>query len=114
MLVVEVLGLLVVAIVLVVTVKAVGAPAAEILASKTRYKYDALGSEAEVKLKKRLESLEEEVRQLHKQLGEVKDTSEFAVRLLEEAGHDTSRTISTSSTDGETLKLDDVKKKKTS
>lgn len=89
MLVIEILGVLVVAIVLITTVIAVGGPVATMLANKTKYKYDALGTEAEVKLRERLSSLEEEVRDLRKQLLEVKDASDFAVRLLEKSGVDT-------------------------
>lgn len=89
MLLIEILGVLVVAIVLITTVIAVGGPVATMLANKTKYKYDALGTEAEVKLRERLSSLEEEVRDLRKQLLEVKDASDFAVRLLEQSGVDT-------------------------
>ncbi len=94
MIVIDVLVILVVAIVLITAVVSMGGPVAHMLASKTRYKYDALGSEAEVLLKKRLANLEEEVRQLRQQLLEVKDSTDFAVKMLEESGADTTRRIS--------------------
>lgn len=109
MLVVEILGVLVVAIVLITTIIAVGAPVATMLANKTKYKYDALGTEAEVKLKERISSLEEEVRDLRKQLLEVKDASDFAVRLLEKSGVDT-RAISAHN--DEQKRLEDNERKK--
>ncbi|MBY0547147.1 MAG: hypothetical protein K2W95_07625 [Candidatus Obscuribacterales bacterium] len=108
MLIIEILGVLVVAIVLITTVIAVGGPVATMLANKTKYKYDALGTEAEVKLRERLSSLEEEVRDLRRQLLDVKDASDFAVRLLEKSGIDT-REISTST--DERKRLEDKEKK---
>lgn len=88
MLVLEVLGILVGAVVLITVIISVGGPVATMLANKTRYKYDALGTESEVKLRKRLDSLEEEMRDLRKQLADVRETSDFAMRLLEDSGVD--------------------------
>lgn len=108
MLVIEILGVLVVAIVLITTVIAVGGPVATMLANKTKYKYDALGTEAEVKLRERLSSLEEEVRDLRKQLLEVKDVSDFTVNFLEKSGVD----IKELGTSIEERRLEDKEKKK--
>jgi outer membrane murein-binding lipoprotein Lpp len=80
----EVLAFLIGAVVIITTLIAVGAPVAQMLATKTKYKYDALGSEAETLLKKRVSDLEEEVRQLRTQLLEVKDATDFTSRMLQE------------------------------
>lgn len=97
MVILEVLGVLVVAVVVITALVSICGPVASILASKTRFKYDSLGSEAEVLLKKRVADLEEEVRQLRHQLLEVKETTEFAVKMIEQSGADKSlRLVSTS------------------
>jgi len=80
---IEVVALLVVASVLITVFMAVGRPVAELLADKTRYKLNAIGSEAEARLLQRVEALEEELRQTKKQLAEIKDSTEFAVRMIE-------------------------------
>lgn len=81
--VVEIIVLMVVAVVLITTIISVGRPVAEMLAGKMRFKYDALGSEAEQKLRARVTALEEEVRQVRQQMGELKATADFAVKLME-------------------------------
>jgi hypothetical protein len=80
---IEVVGLLVVATVLITVVMSIGRPVAEMLADKSRYKFKPLDSEAEARLIKRLEAVEEELRQTQKRLTEVKDSTEFAVKMLE-------------------------------
>ena len=79
----EIVALLVVASVLITGVMSVGRPVAEMLADKTRYKFKALDSQAEERLVKRVEALEEELRQTRKQLSEVKESTEFAVKMIE-------------------------------
>ena len=80
---IEVVVLLVVASVLITVFMSVGRPVSEMLADKARYKFKGLDSQAEERLVRRLEALEEELRQTRKQLAEVKDTTEFAVRMIE-------------------------------
>ena len=81
---IEIVALLVVAIVLITVVMSVGRPVAELLADKSRYKLQGLDSQAEERLVKRVEALEEELRQTRKQLFEMKDTTEFAVKMIEQ------------------------------
>lgn len=79
----DIVALLVVASVLITVFMAVGRPVAELLADKSRYKFKGLDSEAEEKLVRRLDALEEEVRQTRKQLAEVKESSEFGLKMIE-------------------------------
>ena len=80
---IEVVALLVVASVLITVFLSVGRPVAEMLADKSRYKYKGLDSEAEKRLIQRIEALEEELRQTNKKLADVKDASDFAVKMIE-------------------------------
>lgn len=80
---IEVVALLVVASVLITVIMSIGRPVAEMLAEKSRYKFKGLDCEAEARLTKRVESLEEELRQLNKKFSELKDSSEFALKLIE-------------------------------
>jgi hypothetical protein len=79
----EIAALLVVGAVLITVVMSIGRPVAELLAEKSRYKFKAMDSQAEERLSARLESLEEEMRQTRKQLAEIKDSTEFAVKMIE-------------------------------
>ncbi len=81
---IEIVALLIVATVLITVITAVGKPVAEMLADKSRYKFKGLDSEAEARLLKRIESLEEELRQTRTCLDDLKQTSDFAVKMLEE------------------------------
>lgn len=80
---IEVVALLVIASVLITVFLSVGRPVAEMLADKSRYKYKGLDSEAEQRLTERIEALEEELRQTNKKLADVKDSSDFAVKMIE-------------------------------
>ncbi len=81
---IEVVALLVVASVLITVIMSVGRPVAEMLADKTRFKYKALDCEAEERLVKRIEALEEELRQTKKQVESVKEAADFAVKMVED------------------------------
>jgi len=83
---VEIVALLVVASVLITVFVSVGRPVSELMADKARYKFKGLDSQAEERLIQRLEALEEEVRQTRKQLAELKDATEFAVKMIETKG----------------------------
>lgn len=80
---IEVVALLVVATVLITVIVSVGRPVAEMLADKSRYKFKQLDSEAEERLIKRIEFLEEELRQTKNQLAELKNSTDFAVKMIE-------------------------------
>ena len=80
---IEVVALLVVASVLITVFMSVGRPVAEMLADKSRYKFKPIDSEAEQRLIKRIEFLEEELRQAKTQIAELKNSTEFAVKLIE-------------------------------
>ena len=76
------------AVVTVVTIAAMGRPIAEAYAEKFKARYRALDSEAEVRLTTRIAALELEVTDLRKQVGQIQDTTEFAVKLLEKKDGD--------------------------
>ena len=80
---IEVVALLVVASVLITVFMSIGRPVAEMLADKSRYKFKAIDCEAEQRLIKRIEFLEEELRQAKTQIAELKNTTDFAVKLIE-------------------------------
>lgn len=93
MLLLDLILVLVVAVVLITTVISIGAPVANMLANKAKFKFDALGSEAEQVLKKRVASLEEEVRELRGQINEVREAADFAVRMIESSETETPRRL---------------------
>lgn len=77
----EVIFLFVVGIVAVVTIAAVGRPLAEAHAEKLKAQYRAMNSDVEKNLTARVSSLEEEVRELQRQLANVQETADFAVKM---------------------------------
>ena len=78
---IEVISLLVISTILVTVIQVVGKSYLEKYAqSQTK----TLSSDNEHKLTKRIEALEEELRQTNQRLLELKDTTEFAVKLIEE------------------------------
>lgn len=83
---IEVVALLVVASVLITVIMSVGRPVAEMLADKSRFKFKPLDTEAEQRLIKRIEFLEEELRQTKSQVAELKNTTDFAVKMIESQG----------------------------
>lgn len=83
---IEIVALLVVASVLITVFMSVGRPVAEMLADKSRYKFKPLDCEAEERLIKRIEFLEEEMRQTKSQMLELKNSTDFAVKMIEDKG----------------------------
>ncbi|PWT95928.1 MAG: hypothetical protein C5B53_10620 [Candidatus Melainabacteria bacterium] len=71
------------ALVGIVTIAAVGRPLAEAYAEKLKTRYKAIGSEEASSLKLRVESLENELRELKSQLRNVQDSTDFVVKLIE-------------------------------
>ncbi len=78
---IEVISLLVISTILVTVIQVVGR---NYLEKYARSQTKALSSDNEQKLTKRIEALEEELRQTNQRLLELKDTTEFAVKLIEE------------------------------
>jgi len=74
----EIVALLVVATVLITAIIAIGRPIAQLMAEKAHFKFKGIDSEAESRLLKRLEGLEEELRQTKSQLIELKDSVDFS------------------------------------
>jgi hypothetical protein len=70
-------------VIIVVGIASIGKPITQAYVDKMRYKYKELDSEAETKLKQRVEFLESEVIELKKQLIAVQETAEFAVKQIE-------------------------------
>ena len=88
MIVFEMTMLITFAVVTVVTIAAMGRPIAEAYAEKLKARYRALDSDAEVQLTTRIAALEHEVSDLRKQVGQIQDTTDFAVKLLERKDSD--------------------------
>ena len=80
MIAIEIALLLVVGIVIVVGIANIGKPLTQAWA---KYKYEELGTEAEVKLKKRVDFLEGEIIELKKQLTAVQETADYAIKQIE-------------------------------
>lgn len=86
----EIAFLMFLGVVTVVFIAAAGRPLAEAYAERLKWKYRQLDSEAEFVLKQRVAALEDEVRDLKRQVIAVQDTTDFTNRLLEKHGMDTS------------------------
>lgn len=78
---IEVISLLVISTILVTVIQVVGK---NFLEKYAQTQVKSLSSDNELKLTKRIEALEEELRQTNQRLLELKDTTEFAVKLIEE------------------------------
>ena len=98
MLFLEIVALLVVAVVLITAIIAIGSPVARIMAEKAHFKLGGLDSEAESRLLKRIEGLEQELRDTKNQVAELKDGIEFGNRI-EANPQSTYETISNSQTE---------------
>ena len=70
-------------VIIVVGIANIGKPITQAYADRMRYRYKELDSEAETKLKQRVEFLESEVIELKKQLLAVQETADFAVKQIE-------------------------------
>jgi hypothetical protein len=87
----EIVALLVVATVLITAIISIGRPTAEIMAQKTHFKFKGIDSEAESRLLKRIEGLEEELRQTKSQLSELKESYDFNSKIEDKKdSHNTS------------------------
>ncbi len=79
----EVAFILVIAIVLIVTIAAMGRPLAEAYAEKLKTKYREIGSQEAHNLKKNLLGLEGEVLELKAQMKVLQENNEYVSKLLE-------------------------------
>ena len=84
MIAVEFLLLLLVAAAIFAAIAKIGAPIAEAFANRLKLKFQELAPEEERILKARMAALEEEVRLLKDQVADVRQATEFAVKLLED------------------------------
>lgn len=83
MLAFEIALLVFLGVIIVVGIANIGKPITQAYVDKVRYKYKELDSEAETKLKARVEFLESEVIELKRQLIAVQETADFAVKQIE-------------------------------
>lgn len=67
-----------------VSIAVLGKPLAEAYAERIKARYKGIGSEQEAFLRSRVESLEQEVIDLKKQLLQIQETTDFTLKLLEE------------------------------
>lgn len=83
MIVVEILVGIIVATVILTGIFKVAAPIAEAFSERLKLKYQELGPEEERLLKARICALEEDVRNLKQQIGNLQDANDYAVKLVE-------------------------------
>jgi hypothetical protein len=88
MLAFEIMFLIMGSIVAIVTIAAVGRPLAEAYSEKLKQRYKEIGPEQERNLIARISSLEEEIRELKGQVQGIKDTTDFAVKMIESRGEE--------------------------
>ena len=79
----EVLLLLAVSVIAVVGLTAVVRPIAQAYSERLKAHYKEIGSDQEVLLKNRVSSLEEEIREIKRQMLSIQESSEFTSKLLE-------------------------------
>ena len=91
MIVFEMTMLITFAVITVVTIAAMGRPIAEAYAEKLKARYRSLDSDAEMQLTTRISTLEQEVTDLRKQVSQIQDATDFAVKLLEKKDADVPR-----------------------
>jgi hypothetical protein len=65
-------------------ITATGRPLYELYLEKFKFKYKGIDSEAEARINDKIRSLEQEVSQLRTQLTAVQESSEFALKLIEQ------------------------------
>ncbi|CAN5254004.1 hypothetical protein BH10CYA1_BH10CYA1_50920 [soil metagenome] len=83
MIAIEVLLLLAAAAIVIVGLTAVVRPIAQAYSERLKTNYKEIGSEQEILLKNRVSSLEEEIREIKRQMLGIQETSEFTAKLLE-------------------------------
>lgn len=75
--------LLAAAAIVIVGLTAVVRPIAQAYSERLKTNYKEIGSEQEILLKNRVSSLEEEIREIKRQMLGIQETSEFTAKLLE-------------------------------
>ena len=80
----EIVFLFVIGLVSIVTIATVGRPLAIAYAEKLKTKYKEIGSDEANNLKQRVAAVEEEMRDLKRQLTNIQESSDFAIKLLEQ------------------------------
>lgn len=83
MIAIEVLLLLAASVIVIVGLTAVIRPIAQAYSERLKMNYKEIGSEQENLLKNRVSSLEEEIREIKRQMLGIQETSEFTAKLLE-------------------------------
>jgi hypothetical protein len=86
MVVIELLAGILIAIVVVTGIMKVAAPIADAFAERLRLKFQELGPEQERQFKLRVESLEEQVRQLQSQVSNLQDIVNFNAGVTSVSG----------------------------
>lgn len=77
----EMMLLLTISVIAVVTIAAVGRPFAEAYSEKLKARYREMESETEKNLKDRLSTLEEDMREVKRQLTGLEESKEFILKL---------------------------------
>ncbi len=83
MIAIEVLLLLAASVIVIVGLTAVVRPIAQAYSERLKMNYKEIGSEQENLLKNRVSSLEEEIREIKRQMQGIQETSDFTAKLLE-------------------------------
>lgn len=83
MIAIEVLLLLAASVIVIVGLTAVVRPIAQAYSERLKTNYKEIGSEQENLLKNRVSSLEEEIREIKRQMLGIQETSDFTAKLLE-------------------------------
>lgn len=80
----EIMFLVVLGVVTIVALATVGRPMAIAYSEKLKTKYREIGSDEASNLKERLSAAEEEIRDLKRQISNLQDSSDFAIKLIEQ------------------------------
>jgi hypothetical protein len=84
----EIAFIVILGVVIVVGIAAGGRPLAEAYAERMKYKYKSLDSEAEFVLRGRVAALEQELIALKQELVNLRNTTDFAIEIMEKSGID--------------------------
>lgn len=84
MIAIEILVGIIIATVILTGIVKIGAPLVDAFADRLKLKFQELEPEEERKLKARIAYLEEELRSLKQQVSSIQDSTNFAIKLLEE------------------------------
>ncbi|MBS1957656.1 MAG: hypothetical protein JST89_25940 [Cyanobacteria bacterium SZAS-4] len=83
MIAIEVLLLLAASVIIIVGLTAVARPIAQAYSERLKMNYKEIGTDQENLLKSRVSSLEEEIREIKRQMIEMQEVSKFTDKLLE-------------------------------